>query len=192
MRAARGRPGLRPLRGARRAAVTVAVGTGAALLAAGGCSPRHDWREIRAETAPATLLMPCRPDRLQRSVSVAGAPVRLSLLACSAGGQTWALAHADVGDPTRVAAALGALRASAAANVAAASEQVVPLQVSGATPSAAAVRVRLVGRRPDGRPLQEELAVFAHGTHVFQATVLGDTLPGDAVEVFFEGLRVGR
>jgi len=159
----------------------------AGLLAA--CAPALDWRDVRPSGSGVTLLMPCKPVMQERSVRLAGSPVRLSLQACTADGQTWGIAHADVADPARVGAALGELRASAANNVTGGAPETMPLQVPGATPQAASGRVRFEGRLPDGRRVQMQLAVFAQGTRVFQATVLGESLPAEAVQTFFESIR---
>jgi len=78
---------------------------------------------------------------------------------------------------------------SAAANIASLAAEVLPLQVPGATPQAASERVRLEGRLPDGRPVQMQLAVFAQGTRVFQATALGEQLPVEAAQTFFGSIR---
>lgn len=137
------------------------------------------------------LSLPCKPTPQTRTVLLAGQNVRLSLHACSAGGQTWALAFADIGDPTRTGAALVELRESAAANLAAGPLQAGPaLAVAGATPHAESGRWVLHGRLPDGKAIREEMAVFTRGTLVFQATVLGETLPPEAVATFFESMRV--
>jgi hypothetical protein len=37
--------------------------------------------------------------------------------------------------------------------------------------------------------MQMQVAVFAHGTTVYQATVLGAALSDDAAQAFFESLR---
>ncbi len=134
--------------------------------------------------------MPCKPTPQVRSVRLAGQAVRLSLHACSAGGQTWALAYADVRDPAQVGPALAELRDSAAANLGGVQPQErSPLAVPGATPQPASLRWGLAGRLPDGQPVLEEVAVFARGTVVFQATVLGVQLPAEGVATFFESLR---
>ncbi|MCY7314917.1 MAG: hypothetical protein LH480_04670 [Rubrivivax sp.] len=170
-----------------------------ALLAAallGGCSPVLDWREVRLADSRAQVLMPCKPSAQERNVSLAGQPVRLSLHACAAGGQTWGIAFADVAEPGRVGPAMAELGASAAGNIGAgrpgraAAARPIALQVPGATPHAASQRWRLQGTRPDGTPLHMQLAVFAHGTRVFQATALGEPLADDAADTFFGGLRI--
>lgn len=164
-------------------------GIAAAALAA--CAPALDWREVRPEGAGITALLPCRPSQQVRTVPLAGRPVKLALAACSAGGPTWALAWADLEDPAAVGPALVALRQAAAANVGSAEGRALPLVVPGATPASAAGRVALEGRSPDGGALQSQVAVFAHGTRVVQATVLGAVLPAEGVETFFTSLRVG-
>ena len=121
---------------------------------------------------------------------LAGQPVRLTLHACAAGGQTWGLAVADLGDPTRVAVAMAELGASAAGNIGAATARSAPIQVPGATPSPASQRLLLKGARPDGQPLQMHVAVFTHGTRVFQASALGEQVPDEAADTFFNGLRI--
>ena len=172
---------------ARRAPRAGGACAAAVLLAA--CSPALDWRDVRPAGSHVTLLMPCKPVVQERRLPLAGASVSLTLQACKAGDQTWGIAHADVADPARVGAALVELRTSAAANIASLAAEVLPLQVPGATPQAASERVRLDGRLPDGRPVQMQLAVFAQGTRVFQATALGERLPVEAAETFFGSIR---
>ena len=45
--------------------------------------------------------LPCKPDQVQRSVELAGAPVDLQMSGCEAGGATFAVACAAVQDPRR-------------------------------------------------------------------------------------------
>lgn len=164
------------------------------------CSPELDWRETRIGAAGLRASFPCRPGKQVRSLPLAGAPVTLTLLACRAAGVTFAISHADVGDPARVGPALLALRASVEANVAASSAAALgatPWQVPGMTPQPASGRWSLRGRLPDGAALRVETAVFSRGTQVVQATLLGpaeDPAGGKAqsdaaLQPFFEGLR---
>ena len=138
------------------------------------------------------LHLPCKPVPQLRKLRLAGVPVQLSLHACSAGGQTWALAYADVVDPALVGAALVELRASAMSNLGAPEGQPVAWTLRGATPNIESRRLLLQGKLPDGQPVQEQVAVFAVGTTVLQATVLGAALPAEEVENFFASLRVAR
>jgi hypothetical protein len=117
-------------------------------------------------------------------------------MACTAGGQTWALAHADMGDPARVTGALAELRSSTIQKLHAEQAALAPLAVPGATPNAHAGRVRLQSRTGAAsgghRPLQMELALFARGTHVFQVSVLGEAVPADMSQTFFASIGFQR
>jgi len=154
-----------------------------------GCSPVLDWRDVRPADTRVQGLFPCKPQVQERRVQLAGERVRLLLHACTAGGQTWALAHADMADPVRVQQALTELSASAAGNIGAAATEGTALQVPGSTPNPASRRSRLQGALPDGQRVQMHLAVFVHGTTVFQATVLGDQVAEEPAQTFFSGLR---
>lgn len=171
-----------------RGALALLAAAGVALA---GCAPTLDWRDVRPQASALHLQFPCKPMAQQRDLVLAGVHVKLALHACTAGNQTWGLALADVGDPAGVDAALAELSAAAAAKLGAAAGQTRPLRVFGATPHATSTHQRLHGRLPDGKPVQMQLAVFAHGTSVFQATVLGTHVAEDSAETFFGSLRFG-
>lgn len=157
----------------------------------GACSPTLDWREVRPEGSGVLAMFPCKPTQHARRLSLAGHPVLLNLVACSAGDATWALAFAELDDPARLGPALEALRAATVDNLGAgqAGPQALPLAVPGATPHPASGRVGFSGQRPDGQALQAQVAVFAKGTRAFQATVIGPQLDADGLEAFFSGLQ---
>lgn len=159
---------------------------GAALTA---CSPALDWREVRVEGGRAGALFPCRPKSQAREAALAGVPTRITLLSCEADGHTFALAHADMVDPARVGTALDEMAAALAANLQAGSVRAEPLAVPGMTPNPQARRLWISGTMPDGTPVAEEAALFAGGTRVYQAAVLG-ARPGAAAQTFFESLRL--
>ncbi len=159
----------------------------AGLLAA--CSPTLNWRDVHLQGSALAVQFPCRPDRVERRVALAGAPVPLSLYACQAGGLTWAVGLAEMGDPARVVPALQAWRRETVAHVRADAGPVEPVHVPGAAPLADAVQLRLAGRRPDGQALQMQLALFARGAQVYQATVLGQQVAAGAAQPFFASLR---
>jgi hypothetical protein len=154
------------------------------------CAPALDWREVRPAGAGITLLFPCKPDSHARQVKLGTEAVRLELHACTAAGVTWALAFAELGDPTRVGPALVELRSAAARNLAASQSQLMSLKVEGATPNPASQRAQFQGRMPDGRAVTEQVAVFAKGTKVFQAIALGDKLDAEAADNFFGSLSL--
>ena len=168
---------------------------GAAVFAAAalqGCAPALDWRDVRPAGSGAVLLFPCKPSVQERPVALAGVTVRLALHACSAGGLTWGLAHAEMTDPSLVGPALAALRAAAARNLGATPAALAPLAIAGATPHPESGSTRLEGRTPAGAALRMQVVVCARGTQVIQASVLGEALPEEAVQTFIGSIRFER
>jgi hypothetical protein len=150
-----------------------------------------DWREVRPEGSAAQALFPCKPSSQTRRIELAGAAMEMTIHACDVSGTTYAFASADLADPARVALALRELGGAAARNLAAAAPAAsAAMQVPGMTPNPLAQRLRLDGQRPDGTAVHEELALFARGTRVYQATMIGVRLDAEAVDTFFGALRV--
>lgn len=156
------------------------------------CSPALDWRQVRPDGWGLQATMPCRPDQQQRQVALAGFSVALSLVVCSAGGHSFALASADMADPARVAPALQALLLAAQANVQGQVLAEQPAAVPGMTPHPGALRRQLSGQMPDGRAVREQVQVFARGLRVFQATVVGPQAGPAQAEPFFEAIELPR
>lgn len=186
------RPGAVP-RGGRvtvgRRGLGVVVGVVLAGLGLQGCAPALDWRDVRPDGGGLQLQFPCKPNVQVRKLMLSGARVDLGLHACSAGGLTWGLAVADMGDPALVGPALDELANAAAANIGTAVAPRQPLRLAGATPNPASGLQRLSGKLPDGKTVQMQAAVFTRGTLVFQASVLGDRVADDVAQTFFDTVR---
>jgi hypothetical protein len=154
------------------------------------CTPTLDWRTVRPESSGLEALFPCKPAGHARKLTLAGEAVEMTLYACTAGGATYAVGFADVGQPQRVERALAELSAAAALNIGAAGSPAAPLRVEGMTPNPQAGRLSLAGQLADGQRVEEQVAVFARGTRVYQATMVGAKLDAEAVEAFFGALRL--
>jgi hypothetical protein len=165
------------------------AGLAVAVAASTGCSPILDWRAVSVAGTGWVIEMPCKPDRVERPVPLAGAPVRLVLQACDAGDRTWGIVSADMGDPARVGPALAALKASAVANIGASLAQSLPFQPKGAATHIEAGQLLLDGTRTQGVKVKMAVALFARGTHVFQMTVLGADIPSEALDAFLGSPR---
>ncbi len=161
----------------------------AAAYALAACSPTFDWRSVAVPGTQLVAELPCRPSRFQREVSVDSLRLQLFMLSCEAGGVTYVVATADVGDPARVDGVLRALRDSAAGAIRSAGSPAGALNLPGSTPFSGNTSAHLHGQRPDGQPVDEAIRVFARGSRVFQASALGGALPEAALRPFEEGLR---
>lgn len=157
---------------------------------AAACSPEYNWREVRPPEARVVATFPCKPVTEARKISIAAHDVLWTNHVCRAGRLTFALGSADLSDPALVAGGLQQLAAAASSDPSAKVLSDAPLALPGAMPSAR--RIQLYARRRDGEAWQGHVALFAKETRVYQATVLGIEARGEAVETFFESLRVGQ
>jgi hypothetical protein len=162
---------------------------GSALLVA--CAPALDWRVVTAEGTALKAELPCRPARHAREILLDGTRLEMQLLSCQAQDATWAVAWVRDVDVRQLPSLLSAWQVAASRNVGASSGQPQPLRVGGATPQPGSGRWRNEGRRPDGSAVVQDLAVFAHGTTLFQAMVLTSRPDPAAADHFMESLRLG-
>ena len=66
----------------RRAVVGGLLAPAAAWLA--GCSPDHDWREVRADDGGFLVSLPARPARMTRPINLEGLAVEMTMLGAQA------------------------------------------------------------------------------------------------------------
>jgi hypothetical protein len=74
------------------------------------CTPTFNWRDVSFEQAPATALLPCKPDRGSRAVELAGYKLNMHMAGCEAGGAMFAVALVELTDAQHSAAVLNALK----------------------------------------------------------------------------------
>ena len=166
------------------------------VAALSACYPAFNWREIRPQGTALSLLLPCKPDKAERTVPLGGRPTSLTLLGCDAGDLTFAVSVAELGNAGDAASALaqwqratlGNMKAAPQAEGAAAS-RAAPLKVIGAATQPPAVLVQARGQRADGRAVSGQAAYFAQGSQVFQAVVYADKIPQEVAETFFSSLK---
>lgn len=162
---------------------------GALVLVAGlvACSPTFNWREVRPST-DLVALFPCKPDVTSRTLRLAGVKVAARMSSCSTGGMTFAVLHVDMANPALLVPAVAELKAGAVANLGGRSVSVSEGGWAGIDGALPVQRLVLAGQRPDGLEIHARAILFAHGLRVYQATVTGNDMDADAVDVFFSGL----
>ena len=160
---------------------------GVAALAA--CNPTFNWREVRVAPTGLVAMFPCKPDKAARNVTMGGAEVSLQALGCDAGGSTFALLFAEIGASGRTGEILGQWKAASLANMRGKVGQEQAFRPPGAIDLPQSQQVRANGQRRDGSAVQSQAAYFAHGRHVFQAAIYGNSLGPETTQPFFSGLR---
>lgn len=170
----------------------------ASLLGLAACNPTFNWRDVRPEGTALSLLLPCKPDKVEKKVPLGDRPVVLRLLGCDAGDATFAVAVADVGDVSRVAAVLAQWQSGTLANMKAppvgklsdgTATEVVPLKLPGAALQPPAVLVKARGQRADATAVRGQAAYFVQGTQVFQAVMYAAEIKPEVAETFFSSLK---
>ena len=125
-------------------------------VALAGCSPTLNWRSMSLEPLGLGASLPCKPDRLERNIELAGVPVQVHMAGCAADGATVAVACAELPPSVPAGAALAhwraavlvALRAPAAGKAGAAQDR--PFVPAGALMLPQSVRTQAQGQQPDG------------------------------------------
>ena len=173
----------------------------ASLLGLAACNPTFNWRDVRPEGAALSLLLPCKPDKAEKKVPLGDRPVVLRLLGCDAGDATFAVAVADVGDASRVAAVLAQWQSGTLANMKAppvgqrqgtsdkGTTEVLPLKLPGAALQPPAVLVKARGQRADGTAVSGQAAYFVQGSQVFQVVIYAAEISPEVAETFFSSLK---
>ena len=173
------------------AAVVASVGLAA-------CNPALNWREVRADTTELVALLPCKPDRGARAVSLGGQAVQLQMAGCEAGGATFAVSHATLADGAQAQAALAQWREVTLKNLRAApavpaAARDVPFAPKGAMALPGSVRVTAQGQRPEGGAVSAQAVWFARatptGVQIFHAVIYAERMAPEAAETFFAGLK---
>lgn len=182
------------------------------LLLLPACSPTLNWRDVRPEGTGLVLLLPCKPDKAEKTVPLGGKPTMLKMLGCNAAGATFAVAMADIGDAAAAASVLaqwqaltlanmkapplegggGAVGGAVAAASAAAgsqSTQVAALKLPGAAPQPSPVLIKARGQRADGTAAAGNAAYFAQGSQLFQVVLYADKIAPEVSETFFSSIR---
>ena len=162
-------------------------------LALSACSPTFNWREVRLDGAPLQALLPCKPEAAQRTVPLADSPTELHLIACETGGLQFALAWAEMADAAQVPLALASWRSANLQSIgvrSAPGDEASTAWAAEVPGAAQSLGVQASGQNPAGGAVQTRAVYFARDAQVFQAAVYGERLPPEALEAFFDGLRL--
>ncbi|MDO9277565.1 MAG: hypothetical protein Q7U05_03245 [Polaromonas sp.] len=161
------------------------------LMGVSGCSPKLNWRDVQPGNSGLRLLLPCKPDQGEKIVPLGGRPTKMTMLGCDAGGATFAVALADLGDAPNLPEVLAQWQALTLSNMKATSEttQTRPLRVPGASSEPAPVLVVAQGQRPDGSAVNGWAAYFTKGSQAVQVVMYATAIEPVAAEIYFASLQ---
>jgi hypothetical protein len=186
-----------PIRPTRRAIVGALLAPGLAGLA--GCSPEHDWREIRSEEAAVVVMLPAKPARLTRAINLDGLRIDMTMIGAEVRGVSYtvgAIELPDDADATRERA-LAAMRVAMVRNIGGAERASRSVTVARIDPGGGARgTIGGVEIEAGGRMRDREVTLLGRfvgvGRHAWQAVVLGDRPERELAAQFLESLKVMR
>lgn len=155
-----------------------------------GCSPALNWRDVRPEGTSLVGLLPCKPDHGARVLPMGAKPVTITMMGCDANGATFTLAHVAVQDAGGAATVLTQWQAATLSTLRGQTLSALPFPLKGSSAQPAAVQVKAVGVRPDGKPVSLQAAWFAADGRVFQVAMYADQAQPEVAEAYFSGLRL--
>ncbi len=156
------------------------------------CSPALEWRSLPLPELGLEASLPCKPERAERSVDLAGQTVQVVMQGCEAAGVTFAIACAKLPEPSTAGAALAHWRAAVLAAAQAQDAKDTAFQPAGALGLPQAVRTSATAMLPDGGAMHLEAAWFARvhqgAVHACHAIAYGKKLPSAVADVFLQAL----
>ena len=82
-----------------------------------GCTPTYDWRDVRGEKVPFTVLLPAKPSVLSRQVNLGGIQANMTMTAAEIADVTFAVGTAELPDAAQAQAALLVMKATLVKNI---------------------------------------------------------------------------
>ncbi|MEY2861102.1 MAG: hypothetical protein RL392_1560 [Pseudomonadota bacterium] len=135
-----------------------------------------------------TVLLPCKPDRAQRSVKIGQDDVAMQMAGCEVGEVLYAVSHVQVKSVEGVPNAVQNWQAVALSNLRATSPQTLPWLVpKGAS---TAVRLSASGQRTHGGEVQAQLVWFSAGLDIYHLAVYAPHLAPEHSESLLSDLRI--
>lgn len=162
------------------------------LAALAGCSQALDWRTIALPTVALQVSLPCKPERTERSVEIAGSSLQVVMHSCKAGAATFAVACATLAQPERAGMTLTHWRAAVLAAAQAREVHDQPFLPDGALGLPQSLRSTAMGALPGGAAIRVDGAWFARvqgdAVRACHALAYGPALTAPIADVFFNGL----
>lgn len=160
-----------------------------------GCSPALNWRDVRMEDTPLRLQLPCKPDKAEREVSMAGSALPLRMLGCRADGALFAVSHVRASDAAAAPALLDGWKRAVLRHAQAADVVEQTWAPAGAWQLPQSVRIKARAQGDGGQAVALHATWFAAadsaGVHLFHAVVLAPQPQPQAIDAFFASLAAG-
>ncbi len=158
-------------------------------IALAGCSPSLNWREVRGNDAPYSVLLPAKPSSFARTVDLNGLKVEMSMTGAEVDDMNFVVASARITDAAQREAALATMQQGMLRNIGAERHTEKKVMLDGGIPATEIEASGRAGR--DGRPMLLRARFAIHGEHVYQAVALGpgSQLSPETAETFLSSFK---
>lgn len=162
----------------------LACGAGLLLCA---CSPKYDWREIRGEGAPYSIMLPAKPASYSRPVNIGGTKVTMTMTATEVDGITFAVGTAELPDAATAASAVTAMKEALVKNI----HGTVQREATASSGANADISIDASGKDPSGQARVLHARFLARDKRVYQVIVTGKegAVPQEAVDTFLASFK---
>jgi len=126
------------------------------------CQPSLNWRASQLEGTGLRFELPCKPDRVARTVNMAGQALELSVAGCEAGDSVWAVMSTQVSASADRSDLLKGWRQATLQNMRASQSNEAPWQPERLGILPGAVRVKAQGTSLQGQAVIAQAVWFSH------------------------------
>jgi hypothetical protein len=164
-----------------------------------GCSPEHDWREIRADDAGFRVMLPARPATMTRPINLGGLALDMTMHGAQAREVAYTVGTVVLPDASAATRdrALASMRAAMLRNIGGTERASRTVRVARVDAGGQRVgEVEAMEVEATGRMREREATLIARfvglGAQAWQAVVLGPSPGREEAAQFLESLKLVR
>ena len=155
-----------------------------------GCTPTMNWREARLDNTNLKILLPCKPDKGNKTLMLNGSSTSLEMIGCEAGGVLFAVSKLNLPFGVEPETVLNQWSSSVTSNMKAGESRKSPFQIQGENPTGLGIRLDAIGSGPRGKKITLTAVWFVQDRQLFHAAMYANQLLAEAVETFLSGLSL--
>ena len=153
------------------------------------CSPHWNWREVKSNDAPFSVLLPDKPVNHSRNIDLIGLQVTMTMTAAEVDGINFAVGSIQLPDKTKTEAALNAMQLAMIKNIQGEVREKKIIKMEDVT----ATQIIAQGRAGNtAQPLLLAARFVSKDLWVHQVIALGPekNFPPDAIETFLTSFKL--
>jgi hypothetical protein len=158
------------------------------LLSVSACSPHWNWREIRSDDAPVSVLLPAKPSSHTGDIDLNGNKVTMFMTATEVNGVNFAMGSIAIDDPTKHADALLAMQTAMVRNINGEIRTQKTVKLEGGITANEIMASGRIGNA--NMPVLMAARFASKGKWLVQAVVVGPekNMPQEVIETFLGSL----